>query len=135
MAPVRWTFLDFPQSDDPREPLGQPGHSTTLRDVYEYDPLAGDLPVSGGDAPGVLGVQAQLWSEYAPSTAHVSYLAFPRLCALAEMAWSAADHDFAGFQKRLVPQLRRLELLGVPQASPAGPGMGTAGGKASACDS
>ena len=135
MAPVRWTFLDFPQSDDPREPLGQPGHSTTLRDVYGYDPLAGDLPVSDGGTPGVLGVQAQLWTEYAPSTAHVSYLAFPRLCALAEMAWSAADRDFAGFQKRLLPQLRRLELLGVPQAPPAGPGMGTASGKANGCDS
>ena len=135
MAPAPWTFLDFPQTDDPREPLGQPGRTIALRDVYDYEPLAGDVSLSRDGGPGVLGVQAQLWTEYVTSTEHVSYLAYPRLCALADRAWSAADRDFAGFQRRLLPQLRRLELLGVPQVRPAGPGMGAAFGKVSWVDS
>jgi hexosaminidase len=136
MAPARWTFLDYPQSEDPREPLGQPDHTTSLRDVYEFDPLAGGLDaldilsVADSGGPGVLGAQAQLWTEYAPSTAHVSYLAFPRLSAFAEMTWSATGRDFASFQKRLLPQLRRLELLGVQLTRPAGFGIGAAAGAA-----
>lgn len=112
MAPYRWTYLDYPQSDHPDEPLGQPGHVITLSDVYHYDPLAGGLPAASGGG-GVLGTQAQLWTEYVSTPAHVEYLAYPRLCALAEVAWSTAPPDYADFGRRLDVHHQRLRSLGV----------------------
>ncbi|HEY3867767.1 MAG TPA: beta-N-acetylhexosaminidase [Actinocrinis sp.] len=144
LAPHQSTFLDYPQRDHPDEPQGQPDGVTTLEDVYNYDPLAtgnvgaaagGRLPVvdpfdtgragSGsweGLPAGVLGAQAQLWTEFAPTPAHVRYLVFPRLCAFAETAWSAGPCDFPGFQDRLAQHTRLLAQLGELEPVVATPG-------------
>ncbi len=114
MAPHRWTYFDYPQRDHPDEPLGQPGHVVTLSDVYGYEPLADHPPYAGHG--GVLGTQAQLWTEYAPTPEHVEYLAYPRLCALAEVAWSRAPRDYSDFLDRLGPHGQRLRSLGVRSA-------------------
>ena len=108
MVPYQWTFLDYPQRDHPDEPFGQPDHLITLEDVYRFDPLEG-LPVSTVDGPGVLGTQAQLWTEFAPTPAHVRYLAFPRLCALAEAAWSGPGGGYVDFQTRLAAHRHRTD--------------------------
>jgi hexosaminidase len=129
MAPHLATYLDYPQSDRECEPQGQPGATVTLADVYGFDPLAGDLPAAdpAQDAdPGVLGTQAQLWTEYAPTPEHVGHLAYPRLCALAEVAWSAGPRDPAGFRDRLDHHEARLRALrAVPRGCPAPGGTGT----------
>jgi hexosaminidase len=45
---------------------------------------------------------------------HAEYMAFPRLCALSEVTWSPqASRDEADFRRRLDPQLRRFDCLGV----------------------
>jgi hexosaminidase len=109
MAPHTSTYFDYRQSEEPGEPPRI--DVTTLRDVYRFDPLAGGLPVSDGTRPGVLGTQAQLWTEHAPTPDHVRHLAFPRLCALAERAWSPPDRRYAEFQERLAGHLERLRTL------------------------
>jgi len=121
MAPHLSTYFDYPQTDDPLEPQGQPGGTVTLADVYAFDPLAGSLPTAdpaGDTRPGVLGTQAQLWTEYAPTPEHVTYLTYPRLCALAEVAWSDGPRDLAEFQVRLVRHRERLGALGVAPRRP-----------------
>lgn len=117
MAPHGSTFLDYPQSDSPDEPAGQPERLLTLSEVYHFDPLAGGLSAApeAGTA-GVLGTQAQLWTEFVSTPAHALYLIYPRLCALAETAWSAGPRDYEGFLARLAVHSRRLRLLGVPEA-------------------
>jgi hexosaminidase len=105
MAPHLSTYLDYAQRVGPDEPLAQKGRLLPLADIYAYDPLAGSLPVAVGSLPGVLGTQAQIWTEYAPTPDHVRYLAYPRLCAFAEVAWSAAPGDFADFTHRLAEHL------------------------------
>ncbi|MGK3208052.1 beta-N-acetylhexosaminidase [Amycolatopsis sp. MEPSY49] len=109
MAPHTSTYFDYRQSEEPDEPPR--ADVTTLRDVHRFDPLAGGLPVSDGTRPGVLGTQAQLWTEHAPTPDHVRHLAFPRLCALAERAWSPAVRGYAEFQERLAGHLERLRAL------------------------
>ncbi|WP_327237833.1 beta-N-acetylhexosaminidase [Streptomyces sp. NBC_01317] len=118
MAPHRSTYLDYPQSGRPEEPPGQPGGPVTLRDVYDLDPAPAGWEAA--TAARVLGTQAQLWSEYVPTAAHAEYLAFPRLCALAETAWSA-HRDWPGFQRRLAHHRTRLDTLGVPDRPPHDP--------------
>lgn len=83
MAPCASTYLDYPQSDGPGEP---PGRVVDLRTVYETDPAPADW---GPEAAAlVLGAQAQLWTEYMPTAAHIEYMTFPRLAALAEATWT-----------------------------------------------
>lgn len=52
-----------------------------------------------------------------PTPAHAEYLSFPRLCALAENAWSGR-RDWPGFQERLHHHRVRLDTLGVPRRPP-----------------
>ena len=40
-------------------------------------------------------------------------MAFPRLCALAEVGWSSPEKDFPGFLARLKVHLKRLDVIGL----------------------
>ena len=54
------------------------------------------------EAKHILGVQAQLWSEYFKTWDKVTYHAFPRMAALAEVAWTRTDRkNYPDFQARL----------------------------------
>jgi hexosaminidase len=103
LTPYRSTYLDYPQSTDPDERAGQPGEVVTLSDVY-HQPVPAD--------PAVLGSQCQLWTEQAPRAEDVEYLAFPRLCALADALWSATP-DWAAFGAALAVHEQRLAALRV----------------------
>jgi hexosaminidase len=108
-APHTHTYLDYAESDSPQEPLAIRG-TTPVEKVYSYDPQ----PPEVADAPGtVLGPQAQLWTEYLPTTDLVEYRAFPRLAAIAELGWDGPGRDYADFRTRLVEHLRRLDAAGV----------------------
>ncbi|MDO5093561.1 MAG: beta-N-acetylhexosaminidase [Propionibacteriaceae bacterium] len=110
MSPTSHTYFDFYQSELREEPYGQ-GDVTTLEKAYGFDPLDGVTPEA---AERVLGTQFQLWSEFLPTYRAVQYAAWPRGCALAEVAWSAAgDRDFADFSSRLTGHLERLDAAGV----------------------
>ena len=62
----------------------------------------------------MLGCQAQLWSEYFFNWSKVEYMAFPRTCALAEVAWSPKEgKDWGDFEGRLNNHLKRLDALKV----------------------
>ena len=121
LTPHQSTFFDYIQRDHPDEPQGQPGEVVTVEDVYAFDPLASGagerLPVAdpfapGEPQPGVLGAQAQLWTEFLPTPEQVRYAAYPRLCAFAEAAWSTGPRDYADFRVRLARQAPLLGRLG-----------------------
>ncbi len=119
---VAWhkrTYLDYYQTADVSgEPLAIGGY-LPLSDVYHYNPVPPEIEATD-DARRILGVQAQLWGEYIKSTDHVEYMAFPRLCALAEVAWlPVADKDYPCFSKRLGTHLKRLDILGVRYRPPS----------------
>ena len=112
MAPEHFTYLNFYQADARREePLAF--HALlTLPTVYNYDPVPAALPP--GDERFVLGTQCQLWTEYMPDSRAVEYMAFPRLSAFAEAAWTEKTRkDFADFKERLPAHLARLDALDV----------------------
>ena len=106
------TYLDHYQTQDSSgEPLAI-GGCLPLEKVYSFEPIPAELTLK--EASHIIGVQAQLWTEYMASPDHVEYMAFPRLAALAEVAWSApADRDFSSFRARLPRHLQRLNILGV----------------------
>ncbi|AKU17112.1 beta-N-acetylhexosaminidase [Luteipulveratus mongoliensis] len=105
MCPHLWTYFDYYQADPESEPVAI-GRLTPLRTVYEYEPVPAELGPEA--AAHVLGTQGQLWTEYMPTSEHVEYMAFPRLCALAEVAWGTTG-EYDDFRARLVAHLTRLD--------------------------
>lgn len=112
MAPTHATYLDYYQSEDgEHEPLAIGGY-LPLEAVYAFDPACAGIDEA--HVHHVLGTQAQLWSEYIPTPAAMEYMAFPRLCALAEVAWTpVVRKDYATFGERLASHVQRLEALNV----------------------
>jgi len=64
--------------------------NTTLKDVYEYEPMNMQLPISVTNK--MLGVEACLWTEFVNNTKEAEYLIFPRLAAFAESAWTKPEN-------------------------------------------
>jgi hexosaminidase len=120
MAATGWTYLDYCQSDDPREPVSI-GGLNTLENAHAFEPLPAGLPPEL--EKHILGGQAQLWTEYMPDPKHVEYMAWPRLAAIAEALWSPAEgRRFDDFRRRLqAGHLQRLDHLEVNYRPLEGP--------------
>lgn len=82
-----------------------------VRTSYEWDPAA---LFDGIPAAAILGVEAPLWSETVATINDVEFLAFPRLVAIAEVAWTPqADRRWDDFRQRLGNQQSRWTALGL----------------------
>ncbi len=112
MTPGRHLYFDHYQAQPVEsEPLANSGF-TPLEKVYEYDPVSAGL--SAEERARILGAQGQLWTEYMPTMKQVEYMAFPRICALAEVLW-VPEHlkNYDDFVRRLSAELGRLKNAGV----------------------
>ena len=84
---------------------------TDLRHAYDWDPSAvfSQIPESS-----IAGVEATFWSETIGSLDDLEYLAFPRLAAVAELAWtSQGSRDWSDFRQRVGRHGARWTALGV----------------------
>lgn len=87
------------------------GGMITLKSVYDFNPMPPQA-TTPEQQKHVLGVQAQLWSEYLWDWKKVEYNAFPRFCALAEIAWTPNNEkNYSDFLAHLKPFLKRLDIL------------------------
>ena len=101
-------YFDHAYGSGEGEPLAI-GPGADLAAVYAYDPYAGL-----GDSAHLLGLQAQLWSEYIPTVDHLWYMAFPRLLAVADIGWYGADRPpYEEFLAGLPARLQSLADLGI----------------------
>lgn len=105
------TYLDHAQASGDGEPLAMGDGVLSLKDVYEAELVPSSLPEEQQRL--ILGVQGQLWTEYIADPRHLQYMAFPRLCALAERAWGGQEQSFDEFRERLAGHLPRLDALGI----------------------
>ncbi|MDR1281506.1 MAG: beta-N-acetylhexosaminidase [Opitutaceae bacterium] len=132
MTPASHCYLDHTGGDTPQtvadpwfEYIGGIGNRDTvlpLEKVYGFEPVPAGTPPERERQ--VLGCQANLWSEYLFDWTKAEYHLFPRLFALAEVAWSPpGKRDFENFRDRLPAALRYLDRAGVnyrrPDGSPA----------------
>jgi hexosaminidase len=106
------TYFDFYQSrDTAHEPLAIGGF-LPIETVYTWDPMP--VSIEPRFHSHILGVQAQVWTEYLPDPKAVEYMAYPRMSALAEVAWTATGRrELAEFRARLAAHLERLRILDV----------------------
>ena len=110
MAPHQKYYLDYWQADPDSEPLAM-GGPTTLKTMYEYEPVPEIL--TPDEARYIIGVEGCVWTEYMDSPERVEYMAWPRMCAIAETGWTQTGKDWDGFTRRLETHLGRLDRLDV----------------------
>lgn len=108
MTPGEYCYFDHYQSDPNTQPPAIGGY-IPLRKVYSYDPVPEDS-LTAGQKKHIIGVQANLWTEWVPTTEHAEYMIFPRLLALSEIAWTPLkDKNFEDFHRRMQDQYRLLQ--------------------------
>lgn len=110
MSPSSHYYLDYYQSEDKEnEPLAIGGY-LPLSKAYSFEPFDEIAPENQHH---ILGVQANLWTEYIHSFPHVQYMALPRWSALSEVQWSdPSSRDFNAFKKRLSRMIDHYRLNG-----------------------
>ena len=105
-------YLDFYQGDKKIEPMAIGGY-TSLKKIYDYNPTPDTLVAIGKDH-FVMGVQANVWSEYMYTNEIREYRTYPRALALAEVAWTKTDRkDYADFERRINNAYVRLDGHGI----------------------
>jgi hexosaminidase len=83
------------------EPLSIGGY-TPLSQTYSYNPTPAAL--NADQQKYIIGVQANLWTEYIPTEPKADYMYFPRALALAEVGWSPlANKNFKDFSETRLP--------------------------------
>lgn len=108
-------YFDHKQSNAEDEPLtiGRNGKGFAhYTKVYNYDPVPAVL--TAGQKKYIKGVQANLWTEYIETPAKAEYMIFPRVFALAEIAWTPVEKkDLKNFsEERLSLHLSKLDQTG-----------------------
>ena len=86
-----------------------------LTNTYHYRPE--DFGINSRNIDNILGVEGELWSEWIPDSDKLEMLAFPRVQALSEVAWSPKEkRDFDDFKRRWNAYKPVLEQKGIHYA-------------------
>lgn len=110
MTPGNPVYFDHYQGDPASEPVGIGGFNT-LKKVYDYEPVPKEL--NEQQAKYVLGAQANLWTEYVPTTQHAEYMVLPRMLALSEVVWSPKENkNWNSFNERIQSHFNAFEQKG-----------------------
>jgi hexosaminidase len=125
MAPNKRLYFDHYQRPETEELAKSVEFETiggfqTVNNVYAYEPVPKGL--TPAEEKHVLGMQGQLWTEYMKTWDKVEYMAFPRIAALAEVAWTPADKkNYESFRGRLDGILKFYDAAKVNRAEPFDP--------------
>lgn len=100
MTPNTYLYFDYYQSKDTEtEPMAIGGYLPIER-VYSYEPMPKSL--SPEEQKYIVGVQANLWTEYIPDFKQVQYMVLPRMAALCESQWCAPEKkNYEAFLQRV----------------------------------
>lgn len=108
MTPGGYCYFDGYQDNPMTQPQAFSGY-LPLSKVYSYDPAPEQMPARDR----VLGVQANLWTEYIPTPEQAEYMLYPRAFALAEVAWSPVEkRDYEDFRSRALIYTERAHAAG-----------------------
>jgi hexosaminidase len=110
LSPADRTYLDMKY--DARTAVGNDwAGCVEVRDAYEWDPAT---TIEGVNEADVIGVEAALWTETVADIGAVEFMTYPRLPAIAEVAWSPEKRrTWKDFRLRLAAQAPRWEAMAV----------------------
>ena len=118
MTPSTYLYFDKKATDSYDEPVSLSSSLLPLEKIYGYDPDEGIAPE---DRRYLLGVQANLWTEFIRTEGRASFQLLPRIYALAKIAWSPVERkSWREFSEvRLPAHLARIDASGEPYRLPA----------------
>jgi hexosaminidase len=94
-------YIDAAQGKLSDEPLSIGGYAPLVK-TYSYNPTPTAL--TPDQQKYIVGVQANLWTEYIPTEAKAEYMALPRMLALSEVAWTPlANKNYNDFANTRLP--------------------------------
>lgn len=107
MTPYGYCYINNAQDNPAVEPRGQ-GDYLSLETVYSYDPRH-----NLQDSNYVIGVQANLWTEWVETLDHMEYMFYPRAFAIAEIGWDyPSNKDYPAFRKRALKFIDKMRARG-----------------------
>jgi hexosaminidase len=112
LAPNEIYYIDKRQAIDER---GWVSQIITTKDIYDFNPMANNK-LTNDELKNIVGIEACLWSEKLDQPfRYAEFMTYPRLCALAETAWSPQlKRDWADFSDRMgTYHFSRLSQLGI----------------------
>ena len=81
----------------------------SIYNVYHFNPIPKGL--NSDEAKAIIGAQANIWTEYIPSTKRAEYMYMPRMTALAELLWTNKTSEYDSYLKRLTAQYPLMDAL------------------------
>jgi hexosaminidase len=112
MVPYDCCYFDYYQAQDTdHEPFAIGGY-IPLSKVYAYNPASDDMTAE--QRKHIMGLQANLWTEYIATLSHAEYMLLPRLTALCEVEWCKPDNkDYNAFLQRLDRMQQLYNFYGI----------------------
>lgn len=110
MSPAKRTYLDMQYDSTSRIGLHWAAY-IELDEAYNWDPANYADGINKSD---IFGVEAPLWTETITNRADIEYMVFPRLAAIAEIAWTpTSKREWTDFQRRIAVQGKRWDINGI----------------------
>ena len=111
MTPGSHVYFDHYQGEPKNEPIAIGGY-TPLEKVYSFNPIPDELTKE--EAKYILGAQANVWTEYIPTTQQVEYMIMPRMAALSEVLWGTSNpENYKEFEKRIIKHFEFYDKKGI----------------------
>jgi len=110
MCPHTYMYLCYNQGNPSNEPYSI-GSYLPLINMYNYEPVSSQvLPEF---QKYIIGIEANIWTEYIHTPAELEYMGFPRILALAEIGWSSSTKKYEDFYSRMSTNLNWLDKQNV----------------------
>lgn len=110
MSPSTRVYLDM-KYDAATKPGQNWANYIEIDTAYMWDPVS---RIPALNAEQVLGIVAPLWTETVTTWDEAEFLLFPRLPAIAEVAWTpASDREWGEFSQRLGRHGARMTAMGI----------------------
>jgi hexosaminidase len=110
MSPAKKAYLDMQYDSTSRLGLHWAAY-IELDSAYMWDPANYADGITKSD---VFGVEAPLWTETITDRSDIEYMVFPRLAAIAEIAWTpTSKREWSDFQRRIAVQGKRWDINGI----------------------
>ena len=111
MVPTTYFYFDYYQTNIlDEEPLAIGGY-VPIEKVYSFEPYQKELTAE--ENKHIIGLQANLWTEYITSFRHVEYMVLPRMAALSEIQWTQPQFkDYGDFLGRMPKMFDIYDIYG-----------------------